>query len=587
MGGAWPDALTRPFALLRRAPPELRLVYLLKALDSYGYFALSEVFTTYFSEFGVSDVAAGTYYGAWGTAITAYGVATGFAIDAMGVRRSLVACYALQTLARLVLAFTTDTRVAVVTLFTIQSLASSWGAPVMTIAIKRIVADADRVVSFGIFYSVMNVSALLSGVAIDVLRLTVPTSFFVSIGITSAIRGVVVSTVVSSLLALVAATRFEEKQPPEVLITSRASRASEAETRKREKNAGASDEFARPASFLETVRERAAAARELCASRVFWQFLAMGLFTVNLKQVFRHLDATFPKFAVRAFGCDAPFGLIYAVNPAMIIVGVPTVAAATVHKKHFDMIFAGAWVSAIAPFFLAFSQTYLGALAFVVVLSLGEMAWSPRWYDYTMACAPEGKEGVFGALALAPLFLAKLPTGVLGGVLLRDYCPGRKGGDCVGGALGSSEGDDGFDDEASSSGKSTKCDGFAVWGIIGLVTATSPLLIALFYTWLKDSGAEEPSPSDGTNRESGETRVARGQAWFPGRTRNATNPSPYARLTEDADVGGSRAAGSFVTKTKNGTETDSESDDDCRSNGEFELVPLDPEGPRRKAAYEP
>ena len=147
MGGAWPDALTRPFALLRRAPPELRLVYLVKALDSYGYFALSEVFTTYFSEFGVSDVAAGTYYGAWGTAITAYGVATGFAIDAMGVRRSLVACYALQTLARLILAFTTNKTGAVVVLFTIQSLATSWGAPVMTIAIKRLVADADRVVS--------------------------------------------------------------------------------------------------------------------------------------------------------------------------------------------------------------------------------------------------------------------------------------------------------------------------------------------------------------------------------------------------------------------------------------------------------
>ena len=582
MGGAWPDALTRPFALLRRAPPELRLVYLVKALDSYGYFALSEVFTTYFSEFGVSDVAAGTYYGAWGTAITAYGVATGFAIDAMGVRRSLVACYALQTLARLILAFATDTRVAVVTLFTIQALASSWGAPVMTIAIKRIVNDDDRVVSFGIFYSVMNVSALLSGVAIDVLRLAVPNSFFVSLGVTSPIRGVVVSTIVSSLLALLAATRFEEKRnkPPEVRTPTSAS--SEAETRK---------ERARPASFLQTARERFNAARLLCSSRIFWQFLAMGLFTVNLKQVFRHLDATFPKFAVRAFGCDAPFGLIYAVNPAMIIVFVPIVAAATAQRKHFDMIFAGAWVSAIAPFFLAFSQTYFGALAFVVVLSLGEMAWSPRWYDYTMACAPEGKEGVFGALALAPLFLAKLPTGVLGGVLLRDYCPGRKGGDCVGGASGSgsSEGDDGFDEPSYTAKSHTKCDGFAVWGIIGLVTATSPLLIALFYAWLEDSGAEEPSPSFGTNRESGETRVARGQAWFHGRTRNArTNPSPYARLTEDADVGGSRAAGHAVaTNAKNGTTTDSDSDDDLRSNGEFELVPLDPEGPRRKAAYEP
>mmetsp|Transcript_9431 Transcript_9431/g.40047 ORF Transcript_9431/g.40047 Transcript_9431/m.40047 type:complete len:502 (-) Transcript_9431:816-2321(-) len=501
----------------------------------------------------------------------------------MGVRRSLVACYALQTLARLILAFTTDPQVAVVTLFTIQALASSWGAPVMTIAIKRIVHDDDRVVSFGIFYSVMNVSALLSGVAIDVLRLAVPNSVFIGLGIASPIRGVVVSTVVSSLLALLAATRFEEKhtKPPEVRTPDGAS--SEAETRK---------ERARPASFAQTARERLAAARLLCSSRIFWQFLAMGLFTVNLKQVFRHLDATFPKFAVRAFGCDAPFGLIYAVNPAMIIVFVPIVAAATVKKKHFDMIFAGAWVSAIAPFFLAFSQTYFGALTFVVVLSLGEMAWSPRWYDYTMACAPEGKEGVFGALALAPLFLAKLPTGVLGGVLLRDYCPGRKGGDCVGGASGgsgSSEGDDGFDEPSYTAKSHTKCDGFAVWGIIGLVTATSPLLIAVFYTWLKDSGAEEPSPSDGTNRESGETRTARGQAWFHGNTRNArTNPSPYARLTEDADVGGSRAAGHAVaTNANNGTTTDSDSDDDRRSNGEFELVPLDPEGPRRKAAYEP
>jgi hypothetical protein len=161
----------------------------------------------------------------------------------------------------------------------------------------------------------------------------------------------------------------------------------------------------------------------------------------------------------------------------------------------------------------------------------------------------------------------------------------------VGGALGgsgSSEGDDGFDEPSSSLKSHTKCDGFAVWGIIGLVTATSPLLIALFYTWLKDSGAEEPSPSDGTNRESGETRIARGQAWFQGRTRDATSPSPYARLTEDADVGGSRAAGHAVaTSAKNGTTTDSDSDDDRRSNGEFELVPLDPEGPRRKAAYEP
>ena len=575
MGGAWPEALTRPFALLRRAPPELRLVYLVKALDSYGYFALSEVFTTYFSEFGVSDVAAGTYYGAWGTAITAYGVATGFAIDAMGVRRSLVACYTLQTLARLVLAFTSDATVAVVTLFTMQALATSWGAPVMSIAIKRLVADADRVVSFGLFYSVMNVSALLSGVAIDATRLAVPASGFESLGVKSPIRGVILSTVLSSALALVAATRFTDHA--EVRSASRSGTGP----------VGAGDADARP-SFFASARAVSRTVFELTSSKTFWQFLAMGLFTVNLKQVFRHLDATFPKFAVRAFGCDAPFGLIYAANPFLIVCGVPIVAAATTKRKHFDMIFLGAWVSAVAPFFLAFSQTYVGALTFVVVLSLGEMAWSPRWYDYTMACAPEGKEGVFGALALAPLFLAKLPTGVLGGVLLQTFCPGRKGGDCVNRA-NETEIEDG---RAVSSPTTASCDGFAVWGIVGLVTATSPLCIAAFHGWLKDSGVEPPDPN---RARGGEARDARGR--FSNLATASTNPSPYARLTTDAaaEVDGvapnasdprpalGRAGSRTVGPLRAGAETDSDSDADRR---EFELVPLDPEGPRRKAAYE-
>ena len=52
-----------------------------------------------------------------------------------------------------------------------------------------------------------------------------------------------------------------------------------------------------------------------------------------------------------------------------------------------------------------------GAALFVVTLSLGESFWSPRWYDYSMSLAPHGREGIFTALASAPLFAAKLPTG--------------------------------------------------------------------------------------------------------------------------------------------------------------------------------
>ena len=50
-------------------------------------------------------------------------------------------------------------------------------------------------------------------------------------------------------------------------------------------------------------------------------------------------------------------------------------------------------------------------MLFVVQLSLGESIWSPRWYDYSMSVAPEGREGVFTAMASAPLFLGKFVTG--------------------------------------------------------------------------------------------------------------------------------------------------------------------------------
>ena len=51
------------------------------------------------------------------------------------------------------------------------------------------------------------------------------------------------------------------------------------------------------------------------ASPETWKFVVMALITVNLKQIFRHVDATLPKYLIRAYGCDAPVGGIYGINP--------------------------------------------------------------------------------------------------------------------------------------------------------------------------------------------------------------------------------------------------------------------------------
>ena len=178
----------------------------------------------------------------------------------------------------------------------------------LTIAIKRLVRDADRTVSFGLFYAMMNVAALLSGLAIDALRLGLPNGISDNENSTlnSPVRVVVLSTVFTSAAALCVAWRFRDLPPNGIVASGQISSTTNAAT----------------------WRTQATNAKGVLRNKRFWQFLAMAIFTLNLKQVFRHMDATFPKYAVRAFGCDVPFGSIYAINPAMIIVGVPIVAAA-------------------------------------------------------------------------------------------------------------------------------------------------------------------------------------------------------------------------------------------------------------------
>lgn len=95
------------------------------------------------------------------------------------------------------------------------------------------------------------------------------------------------------------------------------------------------------------------------------------------------MDSMLPKYMLRSIGCDAPYGTVYAINPAMIIALVPIVTATTAHIPHFDMVHYGSFVSASSPFwiYLVQSPSALGPILFVVQLSLGESVWSPRWCD--------------------------------------------------------------------------------------------------------------------------------------------------------------------------------------------------------------
>jgi dipeptide/tripeptide permease len=129
--------------------------------------------------------------------------------------------------------------------------------------------------------------------------------------------------------------------------------------------------------------------KQIFSSPTFWRFTALSLLLINLKTIFRHLDATLPTYLIRCFGPKIPKGTIYSINPFMIIFMTPVIAALTTEYAHFNMIKFGSYFTALSPFFLAFSTSIWAVVCMIVVLTIGEAIWSPRLYDYTMSIAPE------------------------------------------------------------------------------------------------------------------------------------------------------------------------------------------------------
>ena len=478
----------------------------------------------------MTDVGAGAAYGLYGTLSTLYGLFLGTAVDLLGVRRSLLLSFTVSAAAKIVIATSTNRAVVLAMLYGPLPMAGAMGIPVMTIGIRRCTHATNRGFAFGLFYTLMNVAALVSGVAVDTFRLGLKH------GINSSGKGVLGSGM-RLLVLLGAATSLaggavalsmregvrvpDKPTGPEAALDSSdrpldGARETLLITRRRSAGPPTEDDQAllpaldaadmSEADEVESQDQGSEPAgahaqpplptyTQLLRDPRLWKYLVMCVLTVNLRSIFRHVDATLPKYLIRAFGCSAPTGSIYAINPAIIIILVPLVTAGTTRVKPFDMIRAGGWLSALSPLLVAAWPSYGGVILFIVLLSIGEAIWSPRWYDYTMALAPEGREGAFTALAAAPLFLATLPTGMLSGELLSRMCPASAEAACQPGGVP--------DPHAF-------CHGGALWGVIAAVTLASPLGITVFARWLRppDDGPQEPSVATHVSAEEDATQPA-------------------------------------------------------------------------------
>lgn len=415
------ERVLRDFRSLRGVPREFWLALIIKMLEAYAYSSMALVFVLFLSkDLGMSDVNAGWAYGLWGMLIGVYAMVCGVLVDRIGVKLSLLAGTIFLLASRVLVTFSPSDTILFVAIFGLMPFGNALGIPVLATGLKRYTTPKTRAFAFSLFYAMLNVGATAAFLFVDYARgqwgetgLVLNFGAFGSAHLT-VYRAIFFTSIIATLLMMgvavfvreirvspdgVVGRFFPERTLPDAVEAPALVRALKSL-------------LIWPKSLLRVAKEGK-----------FWRFLLFIFLLLGVRYLLTHLNATFPKYFVREFGQDAPYGTVSAINSVMVIFLAPLLAPLVNRLGIFRSILVGSVISALAVFFLTVETTYLTVVCFMVAFSIGESIWSPRVNEYAATIAPEGREGSYMSLATIPMFFAKMAVGGLSGWLLMNYCP--------------------------------------------------------------------------------------------------------------------------------------------------------------------
>ncbi len=111
-------------------------------------------------------------------------------------------------------------------------------------------------------------------------------------------------------------------------------------------------------------------------------------------------------------------------NALLVFIACPIVAALTLKRNVYNMMIAGTFVMAAPAFLLCIGPQPWALFTFIVLMTIGEAMWQPRFLQYAAEIAPEGRTGEYMGVAQFPWFLTKvLVPWLYSGWMMDKYCP--------------------------------------------------------------------------------------------------------------------------------------------------------------------
>ena len=432
--------IVQPFIDLVRAPRALWGVNLAYVLEGTAYFGVLSYLAIYFSDFvftGVPDpdVPAGLMVGVLTAGITLSMFFLGFVADKFGVRRALIWAFLLLLAGRLFIAgagyvFEPSglwSTLHLTTMAGIVFIVIGYGMyqPAAYTAVRQFTNPKTAGMAFAMLDALMNLGGWLPTFAFllrddDYLGLGIGGVFWVYAAMTVAALVITVVLLNRKTVADAIATAKAETAAIKAAARGQSEPTAAEATVKAAAEEGAVDPAASPMGFWAGVKDWVVNHPFTDLKFTFFIFALIPvqtLFAYNWLVLPPYINRAYEGWIGEYFEIAANF------NPILIFFFAPIVAALTQKRKVYNMMILGTFIMAAPAFLLTLGTNGWLLFAYLLIMTVGEAMWQPRFLQYAAEIAPEGRTGVYMGVAQFPWFLTKLIVPLYSGTLLATYVP--------------------------------------------------------------------------------------------------------------------------------------------------------------------
>jgi MFS family permease len=127
------------------------------------------------------------------------------------------------------------------------------------------------------------------------------------------------------------------------------------------------------------------------------RFMFFIFILIPVQTLFAHNWLTLPQYFSRAFTgvVSDNFEFFVNFNPILIFILTPVITALTVKKDTYTMMIIGTFVMSAPTFFLALGPTLLNVFAYLIIMTIGEAMWQPRFLAWIAEIAPKNMTGLY------------------------------------------------------------------------------------------------------------------------------------------------------------------------------------------------